>query len=97
MVIDMNANLLHDLFRATLWMRGWHAISNCYTGRPLVPLFHEENVNGLAGGIHRAIQVAPFPTYPDVRLVHPPTEPDRALAAMARRFRGRAICNNPRT
>jgi hypothetical protein len=87
-VIDMNENLLHDLFRATLWMRGWHAISNCYTARPLVPLFHEENVNGLAGGIHRAIQVASFPTYPDVRLVHPPTAPDRAPAAMARRFQG---------
>src|SRR5207245_10207363 len=44
-------------------------------GRVLVPLLREEEIDGLALLIHRAIQRAPLPLYLARRLIHPPTSP----------------------
>jgi hypothetical protein len=40
----------------------------------------QQNVTGLPGCIHGAIQIAPLAFDPDVRLVHAPADPHRPLA-----------------
>src|SRR6266850_839319 len=69
--------------------RLWHAMTPNRLGEKarggaLVALVREQEINGLAGLIHRTIQIAPFPTYADVGFIHPPTHPHRPLTAMER-------------
>src|SRR5262245_4275739 len=61
----------------------------------LVPLLGEQKVNGLAGLVYRAIEIAPLPLHFDVRLVHAPTDPHRALAAMKRLFQQGTVFDHP--
>src|SRR5215831_10845069 len=60
-----------------------------------IPVLREEKVNGLAVFIHRTIQIPPLPLHFDVRLVHPPADPDRPLPAMKRLFQLGAIFDDP--
>jgi hypothetical protein len=45
-------------------------------GRMLVALRREQEIDGLAILIHRAIEVALLDFNFDIRLIHPPAEPD---------------------
>jgi hypothetical protein len=60
-----------------------------------VPLRGEQKVNGLAGLIHGAIEVVPLPFDLDVGLVHTPTDPYRALAAMERLLQQGTVFHDP--
>jgi hypothetical protein len=54
-------------------------------GRVLVPLCREEEIDGLPGLIHGAIEIASLTFDLDVCLIHPPAQPHRPLAAVERR------------
>src|SRR5439155_21641123 len=64
-------------------------------GRVLVPLLREEEIAGLALLIHRAIQMAPLPLSLAIRLIHPPTDPDRPLVALKRPLQLRTVLDAP--
>src|SRR5262249_23667884 len=63
--------------------------------RRLIPVLRQEKVDGLPRLSHRAIEIIPLAFDLDVRLVHPPAEPYRPLAAMKRRFQERALLHDP--
>src|SRR5262245_66567805 len=52
-------------------------------------------VNGLARLIHRAIEVIPLAFHLDIRLVHAPAHPHRALTPMKRFFQLGTVFHNP--
>src|SRR5439155_3959553 len=64
-------------------------------GRVLVPLLREEEIDGLALLLHRAIQRAPLPLSLARRLIHPPTDPDRPLVAVKRLLQLRTVLDDP--
>src|SRR5687768_16851264 len=64
-------------------------------GRPLVPVSGQEEINRLATLVHRAIEIAPFPFDADVGLVQAPTDPDRSLLAVKRRFQWGTVRDDP--
>jgi hypothetical protein len=65
------------------------------SGSPFVALLGEEKIDGLAGLIDRAIEIAPLALDLDVRLVHPPTAPHRALPPVKRLFQQAAVFHDP--
>jgi hypothetical protein len=64
-------------------------------GHPLIPLCQQENVNGLARLIHRAIEGVPLAVDPDRGLIPTPADPDRARAAVERCCVRRALWQDP--
>jgi site-specific DNA recombinase len=64
-------------------------------GGLLISVGGEEEVNGLSHLIDSAIEVAPLPFDLDVRLIHPPTDPHRPLAAVERGFELGTILHHP--
>ena len=60
-----------------------------------IPVLRAQNVDGLALRLPRARQIPPLPCDADVGLVHPPTHPHRALAAVEGRFQLRAVLQDP--
>jgi hypothetical protein len=64
-------------------------------GRVLVPLFREEEIDGLARLIHRARERVPLACDPDGRLVQAPTDPDRLGAAVKRLLSLRTVFADP--
>ena len=64
-------------------------------GRPRVALLREPEIDGLSGLIDGAIEIAPLALDPNVRLVHPPADPHRPLAAVERRFQWGTVLQNP--
>src|SRR5215510_1075989 len=63
--------------------------------RFLVPLFSEEEINSLARLIYGAIEVIPVAFDLDIRLVHAPTHPHRALTPVKRRFQLGTVFDDP--
>src|SRR5207244_2556204 len=61
----------------------------------LVTLLREEEIDGLALFIHRAIQIAPLTLHLDVGFIHPPTDPDRPLVAVECLLQLRAVLHDP--
>src|SRR6266702_77639 len=65
----------------------WHAVAADGLGQKplgglLIALFGQQDIDGLAGLIHGAIEVIPLPFDLDIRLVHAPADPHRTLPAM---------------
>jgi hypothetical protein len=60
-------------------------------GGLLIPMLGEQEIDGLACFIHRAIEVKPLALDADIGLVHPPTEPYGPLAAVECRLQLWAI------
>jgi hypothetical protein len=63
--------------------------------RLLIPMLGEQKINGLAGFIHRTIEIAPLPFDADVGLIHPPAAPHRLLAVVKRLLQLRAVLDDP--
>src|SRR6266568_6812403 len=60
-----------------------------------IAVLREQKVNRLALLIHGTIEIAPLALDLDVRLIHPPANPHRPLAAMERLLELRAISDDP--
>src|SRR5687768_6227994 len=65
----------------------WHTVTADRLGQKplsgvLVPLFRHQDIAGLALLLDRAREIAPLARALDVRLVHPPADPDGPCAAM---------------
>src|SRR5262249_13901297 len=78
----------------------WHTVTanrlrQQSLGGLLVPFLGEEKVDRLTRFIDGAIEIAPLALAFDVRLVHPPTDPHRALTPVKRLFQQRAILDGP--
>jgi hypothetical protein len=63
--------------------------------RLCVPVLGQQKVNRLSMLIHGAIQVVPLPFHANIRLVHAPTHPHGALAAVKGVFQLRAVFDHP--
>jgi hypothetical protein len=50
--------------------------------RLCIPVLREQKVNGLTVRIYRPREITLLPLDPNMGLIHPPTDPDRALAAV---------------
>ena len=73
-----------------------HAMTaNCLGQEPLgsvlVSMLRQQEIDGLAGLIHSAIEVIPLAFDLDIGLVHPPADPHRALAAVERLLQRRTV------
>jgi hypothetical protein len=84
----INGNLLRDPMTADRF--GQKPL-----GRVLVPMFGQEEIDGLTMLIDGAIEVGPRAFHPDVRLVHAPADPHRALAAMKCLFQRGTVFHDP--
>src|SRR4029453_9176592 len=78
----------------------WHTVTanrlrQKSLGGLLVPFLGEEKVDRLTRFIDGAIELAPLALDFDVRRVHPPTDPHRALTPVKRLFQQRAILDGP--
>jgi hypothetical protein len=65
------------------------------SGGLLVAMFGKQKVDGLAVFVDGAIELAPLALDLDVCLVHPPTDPHRALAPVKHCLQQRAILDGP--
>jgi hypothetical protein len=61
----------------------------------LVTLLGEQKVEGLAVLIDRAVPILPLALSLYLRLIHPPTHPHRALAALKRFLQQRTLVDDP--
>ena len=61
----------------------------------LVALLREQKINRLALLIHGAIQISPFAFHLNIRFIHPPADPHRALTPGERRFQQGTIFHDP--
>src|SRR5262245_36586154 len=58
-------------------------------------MLRQQKVNRLAMLIYSTIEIPPLAFHCNIRLVHPPADPDRPLAAMKRLLQLRTVLNDP--
>jgi hypothetical protein len=64
-------------------------------GRSLISMLRQEEIAGLPHFIPRPIKVVPLPLHANIWLVHPPTDPYRARAAVQGFLQRRAVLHDP--